>query len=66
MKKSNGKTMFFCFFPSEDKVCRLKLNNTSADGSFTDILSGNVIEVKDGVMEFKSQCRNLAVLVENK
>lgn len=64
--KSNGKTMFFCFFPSEDKVCRLKLNNTSADGSFTDILSGNVIEVKDGVMEFKSQCRNLAVLVENK
>ena len=63
---SEGRQMLFCFFPDSEKVCRLRLNRADFNGSYTDILSGNIIKADNGFLEFKSLHRNLAVLVENK
>lgn len=62
---SDGKQMLFCFFPDSESVCRIRLARPEFNGSFTDLLSGQKVAVVNGVAEFKSACRNLAVLVED-
>lgn len=62
--KSENRQMLFSFFPDKDSVCKLKLER-DLSGTFTDLLSGEKIKAVNGILEFKSKHRNLAVLLED-
>ena len=62
--KSENRQMLFSFFPDKDSVCKLKLER-DLSSTFTDLLSGEKIKAVNGILEFKSKHRNLAVLLED-
>ena len=61
---SNGRKIFFVFFPDSQRRCRLKFNIPIAGDCFTEMQTGNSIRVEDGIAEFSAGRYNLAILAE--